>query len=85
MLVTTSMSRTSVTDIYVAVHEVLISNFEKQAKYTFPFYPYGLSLNAYWKTGTQLLQNALAHALLLDLNYTIKKYKKSINIYSPRL
>ena len=56
----------------------------KQAKYDFPFYPYGLSLNAYWKTGTQLLQHALAHALLLDLDYTIKTYKKSINIYSPR-
>ena len=57
----------------------------KQAKYTYPYYPYGLSLNAYWKTGSQLLQRALAHALLLDLEYTIKMYKKSINIYSPRL
>lgn len=61
------------------------SIIQKQAKYNFPFYPYGLSLNAYWKTGTQLLQRSLSHALLLDLDYTIKMYKKSINIYSPRL
>lgn len=61
------------------------SIIQKQAKYNFPFYPYGLSLNAYWKTGTQLLQESLSHALLLDLDYTIKMYKKSINIYSPRL
>ena len=61
------------------------SNHWKQAKYEYPFYPYGLSLNAYWKTGSQLLQRSLAHALLLDLEYTIKMYKKSINIYSPRL
>ena len=69
------------------IHFRLDSNsiIQKQAKYNFPFYPYGLSLNAYWKTGTQLLQRSLSHALLLDLDYTIKMYKKSINIYSPRL
>ena len=40
-----------------------------QSKYTYPFITHGLSLNAYFKTGTQLLTNAVAHSLGLDLEF----------------
>ena len=36
----------------------------QQAKYNFPYYPYGLSLNAYWKTGTQERASKLKHTAL---------------------
>ena len=40
----------------------------KSQPYFYQLYPYGLSLNAYFKTGTQLLTNIAMH--LLDINST---------------
>ena len=45
-----------------------------QSKFTYPFITHGLSLNAYFKTGTQLLTNAVAHSLGLDLKFVKEKF-----------
>lgn len=55
-----------------------------QGKFTYPFLTHGLSLNAYFKTGTQLLTNAVAHSLSLNLEFVKSKYQLATGMYSKR-
>ena len=54
-------------------------------RYLYRYYPYGLALNAYFKTGTQLMNMIDAEVTEIDTKYLMKKYYKTrLNLYSVR-
>ena len=43
-------------------------------RYQYRYFPYGLGLNAYYKTGTQLMNNIEAEVAHIDSKYLIENY-----------